>query len=268
MKRDFSHLIICWYEANKRDLPWRHTTDPYRIWVSEIILQQTRVGQGLSYYQRFIDRYPDVGSLAMAEEEDVMKLWQGLGYYSRARNMHQAAQIIAGSNQAGFPASYAELKKIKGVGDYTASAVSSIAYGEPQPVVDGNVLRVMARYAGIREPVNTTTAKKKVREILAGMIDPLKPGIFNQAVMELGAVICKPRQPLCGQCPVIQDCYAFRNKLTAELPVIKKVKDLSLRYFNYLVILNRQGKYNYTWLKKRTGNDIWKNLYDFPLIET
>lgn len=264
----FGYLIIKWYEEHKRDLPWRHTNDPYRIWVSEIILQQTRVEQGLAYYQRFVERFPDVGSLAGADEEEVMKVWQGLGYYSRARNMHHSAKTIVGENRSVFPASYEKLRKIRGVGDYSASAIASIAYGEPQPVVDGNVLRVVARFEGIKEPVNTTAAKKKVKEILTRYIDPLQPGIFNQAVMELGALICKPRQPLCPQCPVMDLCYSYHNEAYADLPIINKPKATTLRFFYYLIILSRQEKENFIWLKKRAGDDIWKNLYDFPLIET
>ena len=264
----FSYLIIRWYGENKRDLPWRHTNDPYRIWVSEVILQQTRVEQGLAYYHRFVERFPDVESLAKAEEEEVIKIWQGLGYYSRARNMHHSARTIYHDNQSKFPASYDELIKIRGVGDYSASAISSIVYGESQPVVDGNVLRVIARFEGIREPVNTSAGKKKVKQILTTYIDPLQPGNFNQAIMELGALICKPKQPLCLQCPIMQNCKAYLDQLTNELPVLTKARPSTVRFFNYLVILSQQDQENYIWLRKRTGNDIWKNLYDFPLIET
>lgn len=265
---DFSNGIIQWYEMNKRDLPWRHTTDPYRIWVSEVILQQTRVEQGLAYYERFVERFPDIEALSNAEEDDVMKMWQGLGYYSRAMNMHRSAKIIHHENQAKFPASYEEIRRMHGVGDYSASAIASIVYGEPCPVVDGNVLRVISRYSGIKEPLNTSAGKKKVKDILAGLIDPAKPGEFNQAIMELGALVCKPKQPLCPECPLRQNCYAYLNNLTAELPYINKPKISRKRYFNYLVILSRQGNLQYLWLNKRTGNDIWRNLYDFPLIES
>lgn len=265
---DFSKCIIQWYRMNKRDLPWRHTIDPYRIWVSEIILQQTRVEQGSAYYHRFIDRFPDIETLSNAEEDEVMKVWQGLGYYSRARNMHHSAKTIHHENQAIFPASYAEIRRMRGVGDYSASAIASIVYGEPCPVVDGNVLRVISRYSGIREPVNTSLGKKKVKEILTGLIDPSQPGDFNQAVMELGALVCKPKQPLCPECPISENCYAYRNNLTVELPGINKPKPSRTRFFHYLVIFSREGHQNYFWLNKRTGNDIWKNLYDFPLIET
>jgi A/G-specific adenine glycosylase len=264
---NFSKNIIQWYKVNRRDLPWRHTNDPYRIWVSEIILQQTRVEQGLAYYQRFVEQFPDVEALSNAEEDEVMKAWQGLGYYSRARNMHRSAKTMHHQNQAKFPASYAEIKRLHGVGDYSASAIASIVYGEPCPVVDGNVLRVMSRYAGIREPVNASAAKKKVKDILSGLIDPEQPGDFNQAIMELGALVCKPKQPLCPECPVSGNCYAYLNNLTAELPSRNKPKPSRTRFFHYLVIISREGQQNYLWLNKRTGNDIWKNLYDFPLIE-
>jgi len=264
----FSDLLIQWYGKNKRDLPWRHTIDPYRIWVSEIILQQTRVEQGLAYYNRFVERFPDIGSLSNAEEDEVMKIWQGLGYYSRARNMHRSARAIHHDRKDEFPASYDEIRRMHGVGDYSASAIASIAYGESCPVVDGNVLRVIARYKGLKEAVNTSAGKKKVKEILIGFIDPAQPGDFNQAVMELGALVCKPKQPLCRECPIRQNCYAYLNKLTAELPCRDKQKPSRTRFFHYLVILDREGLHNCTWLRKRTGDDIWKNLYDFPLIET
>jgi A/G-specific adenine glycosylase len=265
---DFSDDIIQWYKVNKRDLPWRHTNDPYRIWVSEIILQQTRVEQGLAYYNRFVERFPDIEALSNAEEDEVMKVWQGLGYYSRARNMHRSAKSIQNENQAKFPASYDEIMRMHGVGDYSASAIASIVYGESRPVVDGNVLRVISRYSGIYEPVNSPAGKKKVKYILAGFIDRRQPGDFNQAIMELGALVCKPKQPLCPECPLRQNCFACLNKQTAELPHIKKPKSFRTRFFNYLVIVSNEGNQNYLWLKKRTADDIWKNLYDFPLVET
>jgi A/G-specific adenine glycosylase len=264
----FSDDMIQWYGLNKRDLPWRHTNDPYRIWVSEIILQQTRVEQGLAYYNRFVEHFPDVEALSNAEENEVLKVWQGLGYYSRARNMHRSAKTIHHENQSRFPASYEEIKRMQGVGDYSASAIASIVYGEPCPVVDGNVLRVVSRFEGIREPVNTSSGKKKVKNILAGLMDPLRPGEFNQAVMELGALVCKPKQPLCTECPLSRNCYAYLNKLTAEIPYINKAKISRIRHLNYLVIQSRQGSQNHLWLNKRTSNDIWKNLYDFPLVES
>jgi A/G-specific adenine glycosylase len=268
LESEFRYLIISWYRENKRDLPWRRTKDPYRIWVSEVILQQTRVEQGRSYYERFIERFPDLQALAAAEQEDVMKTWQGLGYYQRAKNMHQAAISLISERQTEMPASYDELIKLKGIGDYSASAISSIAYGEAKPVVDGNVLRVMARYEGIREPVSSSTVRNKIREILATCIDPDEPGDFNQALMELGAMVCKPKNPQCEICPLKAHCYAFRHGITADLPTVTKAKALRTRYMHYLVIIGGPENDRHIWLKKRTAKDIWQNLYDFPLIET
>jgi A/G-specific adenine glycosylase len=264
----FKYLIMHWYETNKRDLPWRRTSDPYRIWVSEIILQQTRVEQGLDYYHRFLEKFPDIESLAMAEEEDVMKVWQGLGYYSRARNMHSSARTIHNVHHSVFPASYEEMRKLKGIGDYSASAISSIVYGAPHPVIDGNVLRLVSRYLGIMEPVNSSPAKKKIKAFLDENIDKDDPGTFNQAAMEMGALVCRPKLALCSECPLSESCYALNNDMVESLPVVTKAKAISIRYFNYLVIINKEDDGIFTWIKKRTGNDIWKNLYDFPLIET
>jgi A/G-specific adenine glycosylase len=204
----------------------------------------------------------------MAEEEEVMKIWQGLGYYSRARNMHHSAKEVNRNNNNRFPASYDELRKLKGIGDYSASAISSISNNEPHPVVDGNVLRVMARYKGIKAPVNSATTKKKIRAMLEDLIDRKEPGTFNQAVMELGALVCKPKQPLCRECPVSTECHAFKTGTTDDFPVVEKAKPLKTRYFHYLVIISGKGAKRSTWINKRTGNDIWKNLYDFPVIET
>lgn len=264
----WSHLLIKWYEENKRDLPWRHTHDPYRIWISEVILQQTRVEQGMAYYGRFLERFPDVDSLAKAGEDEVMKVWQGLGYYSRARNLHSAAKSIVEERDSDFPATYDDLKLLKGIGDYSASAIASIAYGEPCPVVDGNVIRVMTRLAGIYEPAGSSITKRKIKAILSEQIDHENPGIFNQALMELGALICRPRQPLCVKCPLNVHCHAYKYEHTDLLPMVEKAKPLKVRYLNYLVILCNEHEKKQTWLKKRTGQDIWKNLYDFPLIET
>jgi len=265
---EFSYLIIRWYQENKRDLPWRHTNDPYLVWVSEVILQQTRVEQGIGYYYRFIDRFPDIESLAMAEEEEVMKIWQGLGYYTRARNMHHSARSLHKDNKSEFPASYDEIKKMKGVGDYSASAISSIVFREPHPVIDGNVLRVMTRFEGISDPINSAACKTKIRKTLEKFIDRSQPGIFNQALMELGALICKPKQPLCEKCPIMRNCFANKNESVTEFPVIRKLKPAKTRFFYYLVIVSGKDRKKYTWLNKRTESDIWKNLYDFPLIET
>jgi A/G-specific adenine glycosylase len=264
---NFTKILAKWYEKNKRDLPWRRTKDPYRIWVSEIILQQTRIGQGWDYYLRFLEKFPDLRALSEAEEEEVLKLWQGLGYYSRARNMHTAAKEIMHQYHGIFPKTYEEIRKLKGIGDYTAAAISSIAFGIPAPVVDGNVLRFFSRFFGIREPVDTQKGKTAVLEKAKRLISIENPGDFNQAIMEFGALQCKP-VPDCKSCPLNKGCVAFQQNRTAEFPVKSKKQGQRTRYFHYLVITTGKGKNRSVFMKKRTGNDIWKNLFDFPLIET
>lgn len=264
---NFSEKIIRWYRLNRRGLPWRETGDPYRIWVSEVILQQTRVAQGLEYYRSFILKFPDIESLASAGEDEVMKAWQGLGYYSRARHMHAAAKTIMDKFGGRFPGRYDQIRQLSGIGDYTAAAIASIAFGEPCPVVDGNVKRVMARYAGIYEPVSKAAGGKKVLAMMTDLMDRQKPGDFNEAVMELGALVCKPRRPLCTQCPLGDACHAFLTGSVDRLPVIFKNPPLKTRHFHYLSIVAEDEKGQYTWLRKRPGRDIWRNLYDFPLLE-
>ncbi len=264
---NFNKILAKWYEKNKRDLPWRRTKDPYRIWVSEIILQQTRIEQGWDYYLRFLEKFPDLRALATAEEKEVLKLWQGLGYYSRARNMHAAAKEIMNLHQGIFPTTYEEIRKLKGIGDYTAAAISSIAFGIPSPVVDGNVLRFFSRFFGIREPVDTQKGKTAVLEKTKILISPEHPGDFNQAIMEFGALQCKP-VPDCKTCPLKPGCVTFQKNRIAEFPVKSKKQGHRTRYFHYLFIITGKGKNRSVFLKKRTGNDIWKNLFDFPLIET
>jgi len=253
-----------WYLINKRPLPWRKISDPYRIWVSEIILQQTRVMQGMGYYYRFLERFPNLGSLANAEEAEVLKIWEGLGYYSRARNMQAAAKYILNQRQGVFPDSYAELMKMKGVGPYTAAAVSSIAFQEPRAVVDGNVYRVLSRLFGIEEPAGVYTASSRIQAEASRLLDHEDPGNHNQAVMELGALICTPTSPDCNACPLQQDCVAFQQNRISELPVRNKPGKRRRRYFHYLVIQDGDA----IWLGRRKGNDIWEGLYEFPLIET
>ena len=248
-------------------MPWRRTMDPYNIWVSEIILQQTRIVQGWDYYLRFLERFPDVRSLAEADEHDVLKLWQGLGYYSRARNMHEAAVQIMEVYNGVFPQTYDEIRMLKGIGDYTASAISSIAFGIASPVVDGNVLRLFSRFFGIIEPVDTQKGKNAVLEKAKEHIDRKHPGDFNQAIMEFGALQCKP-VPDCSVCPLKSGCVAFRENSVSEYPVKSKKQDQRKRYFNYLFIISPKGKTTSVYLNKRTEKDIWKNLYDFPSIET
>ncbi len=261
---DFSKIIIKWYNANKRDLPWRNTKDPYLIWLSEIILQQTRVDQGLPYYLAFAKKFPRVKKLATASEDKVLKLWQGLGYYSRARNLHTTAKQITQHHNEKFPADYNELLKLKGIGSYTAAAIASLAFELPHAVVDGNVYRLLSRYFGIKEATDSTEGKKKFSKLANQLIDKKNPGTFNQAVMEFGAIQCKPVNPDCNVCPLQNPCYAFSEKQVSKLPVKSKKIAVKSRYFNYLVIHYKNSIY----LNKRTANDIWKGLYGFPLIET
>jgi A/G-specific adenine glycosylase len=261
---DWSHKLLKWYEANKRDMPWRNTRDPYKIWLSEVILQQTRVNQGWNYYLRFTEKYPTVSKLAAASEHDVLKLWQGLGYYSRARNMHHAAKEIAQHHKGKFPADYESVRALKGVGDYTAAAITSISYNMSYPVVDGNVLRVYSRVLGISDPIDSTDGKKKIWEAAAELLPQKNPGTYNQAIMELGAVCCTPKNPNCEECPIQSNCYAFAKKLTDKLPIKQGKTKQRERFFNYLII--SQG--NKMVLRNRTGKDIWKGLHDFPCIES
>jgi A/G-specific adenine glycosylase len=264
-KASFSETIILWYQQNKRNIPWRNTKDPYKVWLSEVILQQTRVAQGLPYYKKFAAAYPTVKDLAKASEEEVLMLWQGLGYYTRARNMHFTAKYIVEERSSTFPDNYKELIKLKGVGDYTASAIASFCFNEKQPVVDGNVFRILARYFEIRTPINTSGAKTKFKELAFQLIDEKQPALFNQAIMEFGSLQCRPTNPNCMTCPLNDSCIALQKNLVETLPVKNKKIKIRKRYFNYLVINTPD---NQILLNKRTQNDIWKNLYDFPLIET
>lgn len=267
-KRDnnliISSLLLKWYNKNKRDLPWRNTSDPYIIWISEIILQQTRVNQGWSYFLRFIEKFPDVQSLAAANEDEVLKIWQGLGYYSRARNLHTAAKQITTQFDGNFPHTYPDILSLKGVGEYTASAIASIAYNLPHAVVDGNVFRVISRLFAIETPINSTEGKKLFSEVAKSLLHPQFPGEHNQAMMELGALVCTPTKPDCGECPLEHLCMAKEHKIIAKFPVKTPKKTIRTRYFNYLHIINKDK----TYITKRTSSDIWKNLYEFPLIET
>lgn len=256
--------IISWYREFKRSLPWRETDDPYRIWLSEIILQQTRVEQGKPYYYKFIESFPSVDDLANANEQDVLRLWQGLGYYSRARNLHSTAKFIQNELNGVFPKTYKELLKLKGIGPYTAAAIASFAYGESKAVVDGNVYRVLSRIFNISEPINSSSGIKTFQSLADSLIDSENPGIFNQSIMELGAMICKPISPTCDICPVSLHCEAKKKKTIETLPVkLKKIK-VKRRYFQYLVI-----RFNNQWLlKERKAGDIWQGMFDFPILET
>ncbi|SDK87170.1 A/G-specific DNA-adenine glycosylase [Salinimicrobium catena] len=261
----FAKKLTSWYLENKRDLPWRKTSDPYRVWLSEIILQQTRVAQGMPYYFRFINVFPTVFDLANASEEEVLKQWQGLGYYSRARNLQAAAKFVAEELGGKFPDNYRDLLKLKGVGDYTASAVASICFNEPVAVVDGNVFRVLSRVFGIDTPINTTQGKKKFGEKAQTLLDKKDPAEFNQAIMEFGALHCTPRKPQCEICPLAAECVAFNQNRISQLPVKLKKQKIKTRHFNYLVFVSKEEK---TILQQRKGKGIWKGLYEFPLVET
>lgn len=261
----FSKTLIEWYLQNKRDLPWRKTSDPYPIWLSEIMLQQTRVAQGLPYFLKFTEAFPTVFDLANASEEKVLKLWQGLGYYSRARNLHAAAKYIAYELDGRFPDNYAALTKLKGVGDYTAAAIASISYGEAVPVVDGNVYRVLSRYFGVETDISSSSAKKEFRELAGSLLPKEQASSFNQAIMEFGALQCVPKSPNCTVCVFNAKCVALQTGRVGELPVkLKKTKVVN-RYFNYIIIKDAEGK---SLINKRTAKGIWHNLYEFPLLET
>ena len=260
----FSDKLIRWYGNHKRDLPWRNTKNAYLIWLSEIILQQTRVDQGMAYYLKFSTEFPTIKDLARADNEKIMKLWQGLGYYSRARNLHSTAQLVTERYKGKFPATYEDIIGLKGIGSYTAAAIASFAYDLPHAVVDGNVYRVLSRVFGISTPIDSTNGKKEFNLLANEVIDKNKPALHNQAIMEFGALQCKPLSPDCSVCVLQTMCVAFANKQVNELPVKEKKTKVRDRYFNYIVV-HSKGK---TIIKKRLEKDIWINLYDFPLIET
>ena len=261
----FSKTLIRWYSNNKRILPWRETKSPYYIWLSEIILQQTQVKQGLPYYEAFVTKYPTVFDLANADEDDVLKLWQGLGYYSRARNLHASAKYVVDELKGVFPNSYKNLLNLKGVGDYTASAIASICFDEATAVVDGNVYRVLSRYFGIDTPINSSKGTKEFKALAQELIDKSNPADFNQAMMEFGATQCKPKKPKCHICPFQDVCVAFNKNKIDDLPVKIKSAKAKKKFFNFLVFISEDGR---TIFEKREGKGIWQNLYQFPLIET
>jgi A/G-specific adenine glycosylase len=262
-KEGFSKLLITWYKKHKRALPWRETQDPYRIWLSEILLQQTRVAQGLPYYLRFLEAFPDVKALANASEKEVLRLWQGLGYYSRARNLHYTARQVVAEYEAQMPKSYAGLLLLKGVGKYTAAAIASFAYEEPVAVVDGNVYRVLSRVFGIREDIASPAGQKIFQQWASELLPVKNSSTYNQAIMEFGALQCTPQKPDCENCPVAFMCYAYATQTQGQLPVKLKKTTKKNRYLHYLVIRSGQ-KY---LMRERSGNDIWKGLYEFPLVE-
>lgn len=255
--------LIFWYLNVKRALPWRDTRDPYRVWISEIVLQQTRVEQGLEYYLRFINTYPNVFELAAAQESDVLKLWQGLGYYSRARNLHYTARHIVHELNGIFPETYKDILMLRGVGPYTAAAIASFAYRLPHAAVDGNVSRVLSRVYDIDEPINSTTGVKNINELADLALDRKRPDLHNQAMIELGATVCAPRKPRCGECPISGICMARQRGTIGERPVKMAAKKPQPRYMDYAVIETEKALV----FRKRTGDDIWKGLHDFAAVE-
>ena len=257
--------LISWYSVNKRDLPWRNTKNPYFIWLSEIILQQTQVKQGLPYYEAFVNEYPTVFDLANATENEVLKTWQGLGYYSRARNLHYTAKFVVEQLNGVFPGSYDELLKLTGVGDYTASAISSICFNESRAVVDGNVYRFLSRLYGEHTPINSTKGQKLFKALAQDLIPAKDPGEFNQAIMEFGARQCKPKGPDCHICPFFEQCIGAKNDQVKDLPVKLKLQKVKTVYFSFLVFIDKKRN---TIIEQRTGSGIWENLYQFPLIES
>jgi A/G-specific adenine glycosylase len=256
--------LLDWAIQLDRPMPWRGINDPYRVWLSEVILQQTRVEQGMPYYIRFTEAYPTVHDLARAPIDDVMRIWQGLGYYSRARNLHSTAQYISTQLGGIFPTSYAGLIQLKGIGPYTAAAIASFIYDERVAVVDGNVVRVLARVYGIDEPFDTTIGKKKFRDTAEALISATQPGAYNQAIMDLGATVCTPRNPTCIDCPFSTSCQAYQTDTVAQYPVKGRKLVKRTRYFYYLYIIDRLD----LWVSKRADKDIWQGLYELPLIET
>lgn len=261
----FSNQLLKWNRfKNKREMPWKFEKNPYKIWLSEIILQQTRVEQGTSYYLNFIQTYPTIYDLANAEDEAVMKLWEGLGYYSRCRNLLTTARNIANEKKGIFPANYVELVKLKGIGPYTAAAIASFAFQLPYAVVDGNVIRVLSRFFGIDKPANSTEGKKIFQQLAQEVLDKKQPGLFNQAIMDFGAIVCKPAQPLCNECIMKSHCSAYVQNKVDKLPVKITKAPKKTRHFIFLVYRNKKNRY----IQKRNEKDIWKDLFQFPLIET
>lgn len=258
-------ILVAWYLENKRALPWRRAKDPYRVWLSEIILQQTQVIQGLPYYEKFVEHFPTVHHLAQASEQEVLKLWQGLGYYSRARNLHQTAKVVSTKFKGIFPDTFEQLLALKGIGVYTASAIASICFDRPKAVVDGNVYRVLSRVYGIELPINETAGIKRFQELADEQLGLDDPGTYNQAIMEFGALQCVPKNPNCMQCPLSAQCVAFSTGAVSRLPVsVKKVK-VKTEYYHFLVLQDPSGGF---WMQQRPANGIWPNLFEFPLIES
>ena len=263
MTSEFAIQIEQWYYQHKRALPWRQTTNPYYIWLSEIILQQTRVEQGRAYYERFVQTFPTVQDLASAPEEAVLLLWQGLGYYSRARNLHKAARQIAAMGD--FPSDYKTILSLPGVGPYTAAAIASFAFGQPYAVLDGNVFRVLSRYFGVDTPIDSTEGKKEFKALADEMLDKKRPSLYNQAIMDFGAMLCKPIGADCGSCPLRDGCMAYEQNKVQSLPVKGKKIEQRTRYFSYVYLCTDKEEVQ---ISRRSGNDIWRGLYQFPLVES
>ena len=264
LQQYFRKTLLAWHADNARDLPWKKTRDPYLIWLSEIILQQTRVEQGLPYFEKFSQAYPKLELLAAASEDEVLKNWEGLGYYSRARNMHSTAKQLVREHKSRFPDNYPDLLKLKGVGAYTAAAIASFAFGQAHAVVDGNVYRVLARYFNIDTPTNETSGKKQFAQLAQELLDKTQPGKYNQAIMDFGATLCTPAKPACKHCPFHQKCQAFLSGQILNRPVKVKAKDKKTRHFQFLIIRYEDQ----VLLEKRKHKDIWRGLFQFPLIET
>ncbi|MFO7874005.1 MAG: A/G-specific adenine glycosylase [Bacteroidales bacterium] len=266
---DFTEQLLLWYKEKGRSLPWRENRDVYLTWISEIILQQTRMDQGLAYFNRFVEAFPDLHALANASEDQVLRLWQGLGYYTRARNLHEAAKYIHDHMEGSFPGSSKEWMKMKGVGPYTAAAIASIAFDEPVPAIDGNVYRILARIFAIREPIDTQAGKKTFQEVAEQLMPVRHPGDFNQAMMDFGSLVCRPANPLCNECFYFYNCLARLQNAVAEYPVKRPKKPARNRYFNYFFFFQHlTGEEVAFFVKKRASRDIWKNMYELPLLET
>lgn len=264
-KKTFTNTLLRWNAMeNIRQMPWKGERDPYKIWISEIILQQTRVNQGIDYYNRFIRHFPNIKKLALAPEKEIYKSWEGLGYYTRCKNLIETAKFIYKNLNGKFPEKYEDILSLKGIGSYTASAIASFAYNQPYAVLDGNVFRVLSRFFGKEIPINTTEGKKFYSDLSQFLLDKKKPAEYNQAIMDFGAVICKPLLPLCSQCPFKNDCVAFLDNRVSLLPVNTKVITQKERFFNYIIVEYNQKYY----IRKRIEKDIWQNLYEFFLIET
>jgi A/G-specific adenine glycosylase len=261
----FAEKLLSWFKTHQRELPFRKDKNPYKIWLSEIIMQQTRMAQGIPYYERFIETFPEVKSLAESDIEKILKLWQGLGYYSRAHNLHAAARQIVKDHNSSFPDQYEELIKLKGVGEYTAAAIASIAFGKPVAVIDGNVYRVLARYFGIELPIDSNEGKKYFKQLANDLLDKKYPGEYNEAIMEFGAVQCLPKNPNCKECPLQTTCHSFLNQCADQFPIKAKKTPVKNHFLYYFLILNHDGE---IMVKQRDNTGIWKNLFEFPVLES